>query len=103
MRLIDADAKIMAQFYDDEYEDWIVKEITVADYLSFSDTPIPFVDAVPVVYGRWIIDKGLYRCSICNRLWSELWWAEIVPLEKMIEIMPRCPKCGAKMDGGAEE
>ena len=49
MRLIDADAKIVAQIYDDEHEDWILKEMTVADYLSFSDTSIPFIDAVPVV------------------------------------------------------
>lgn len=60
---------------------------------------LPAADVAPVVHGRWIIDKGLYRCSICNHLWSELWWAEIVPLEKMTEIMPYCPKCGAKMDG----
>lgn len=52
MRLIDADAKIMAQLYDDEHEDWVQKEMTVADYLSFSDTAIPFVDAVPVVRCR---------------------------------------------------
>lgn len=52
MRLIDADAKIVAQFYDDEHEEWILKEMTVADYLSFSDTSIPFVDAVPVVRCR---------------------------------------------------
>ena len=55
MRLIDADAKIVAQLYDDEHEDWILKEMTVADYLSFSDTSIPFIDAVPVV-----------RCKDCK-------------------------------------
>lgn len=55
MRLIDADAKIVAQLYDDEHEEWILKEMTVADYLSFSDTSIPFVDAVPVV-----------RCKECR-------------------------------------
>lgn len=55
MRLIDADAKIVAQLYDDEHEDWILKEMTVADYLSFSDTSIPFIDAVPVV-----------RCKDCR-------------------------------------
>lgn len=57
VRLIDADAKIMAQLYDDEHEDWVQKEMTVADYLSFADTAIPYVDAVPVV-----------RCRECR--WS---------------------------------
>ena len=61
---------------------------------------MPTIDAVPVVHGHWINDKGLYMCSACNRLWPELWWVEIVPLEKMIEIIPFCPSCGAKMDGG---
>lgn len=59
MRLIDADAKIVAQIYDDEHEDWILKEMTVADYLSFSDTSIPFIDTVPVVrckYCRYRVD-----------------------------------------------
>lgn len=55
MRLIDADAKILAQFYDEEHEEWEVRELTVADYLSYSDTAIPFVDAVPVV-----------RCKDCK-------------------------------------
>lgn len=55
MRLIDADAKIMAQLYDDEHEDWVQKEMTVADYLSFSDTAISFVNSVPVV-----------RCADCE-------------------------------------
>lgn len=63
-RLIDADAKIMVQLYDDEHEDWILKEMTVADYLSFSDTSIPFIDAVPVVRCRdckhWRSHRG--RC-----------------------------------------
>ena len=59
MRLIDADAKIVVQLYDDEHEDWILKEMTVADYLSFSDTSIPFIDAVPVV-----------RCRYCKHFMS---------------------------------
>lgn len=60
MRLIDADAKIIAQLYDDEHEDWIQKEMTVADYLSFSDTAIPFVDVAPVVRcGECIHNYGL--------------------------------------------
>ncbi len=51
--------------------------------------------------GKWVIDNGLYRCSACNHLWSELWWVETVPLEKMLELMPYCPKCGVKMENAA--
>ena len=57
------------------------------------------VEVMEVQHGRWIIDKGLYKCSACNRLWPELWWAESVPLEKMLKWMPYCPNCGVKMDG----
>lgn len=60
-------------------------------------------EVAPVVHGHWINDKGLYMCSVCKHLWSELWWVEIVPLEKMNKIMPYCPNCGAKMDGGEED
>lgn len=91
----------MAQLYDDEHEDWIVKEMTVADYLSFSDTSIPFVDAVPVVHGEWKpcshYDSNTHmicECSVCgDTVWvyynSEREWNY-------------CPNCGAKMGGGAD-
>lgn len=49
MRLIDADAKILTQVFDEEHEEWTREEMTVEEYLSYSDTAIPFVDAVPVV------------------------------------------------------
>lgn len=96
MRLIDADAKIMAQLYDDEHEEWVQKEMTVADYLSFSDTAIPFVDAVPVAHAKWLTLHGDSRlmCSRCK-------WKEHVPTA-MGEptIWEYCPSCGAKMIGG---
>lgn len=63
---------------------------------------VPAADVAPVRHGQWMIDKGLYKCSACNRLWPELWWAESVPLEKMLKWMPNCPNCGAKMDGGTD-
>ena len=58
MRLIDADAKVLAQFYDEEHEEWEVRERTVADYLSYTDTAIPFVDVPDRKVGKWI-DKAV--------------------------------------------
>ena len=49
MRLVDADAMILAQFYDEEHEEWEMRELSVADYLGYSDTAIPFVDEKNVV------------------------------------------------------
>lgn len=51
--------------------------------------------------GKWINDKGLYRCSVCNNLWTG-WWAVIVPEERMCKEMKYCPNCGAKMERSVE-
>lgn len=52
---------------------------------------------------KWIDDKGLYRCSACNHLWSELWWTSVVPANKMYETMRFCPNCGAEMRKETED
>ncbi len=48
--------------------------------------------------GKWINDNGLYQCSCCKHLWSELWWVENCPMERMYKIMRYCPNCGAEME-----
>lgn len=60
---------------------------------------LPTID--PVKHGKWINDKGLYRCSVCNYLWTSF-WAVVVPEERMYKEMKYCTNCGAKMDGGEE-
>lgn len=52
--------------------------------------------------GRWIIDRGLYKCSCCKQLWVE-WWAVSKPIERMNKEMPYCPMCGADMRGDRNE
>lgn len=44
--------------------------------------------------GKWINDRGLYKCSCCNRLWAE-WWVISKPIERMRKEMPYCPMCGS--------
>lgn len=44
--------------------------------------------------GKWINDRGLYKCSCCNRLWTE-WWAISKPIERMRKECPYCPMCGS--------
>ena len=50
------------------------------------------VDAVEVVHGRWIGEKGGYmwreNCSVCGN-----------PVYNKIKSYNYCPYCGAKMDG----
>ena len=47
--------------------------------------------------GKWVDDGGLYRCSNCNHLFSELWWVSNCPIDRMNKIMRYCPNCGADM------
>ena len=49
----------------------------------------PAADVEPVRHGRWVSKEGIYGvvyCSICD-------------FELKIDNTPRCPKCGAKMQG----
>lgn len=52
----------------------------------------PTIPAEPIVNARWIHypDCGVTRCSHCGWSIAECWESK------------RCPDCGAKMDGGAE-
>lgn len=55
----------------------------------------PTIEAVPVVYGKWIPHKRMarsplvmnYACSVCGKDGNQTNF---------------CPNCGAKMDGGKE-
>lgn len=55
MRLIDADARIEVQFYDEEFEEWSLKTCTVEEYLNHASEMPQIIDAVPVV-----------RCKDCK-------------------------------------
>lgn len=55
---------------------------------------VPTANAVEQKRGKWIRDKGLYKCSYCNKSWTA-WWAGAVPIEQMKKEMPYCPMCGS--------
>ncbi len=57
---------------------------------------------VEVRHGRWINDRGLYRCTACGELWT-IGWATCISLEQMNKNCPYCPQCGAVMDGGQDD
>lgn len=48
--------------------------------------------------GKWINDKGLYKCTACNDLCTVAGWADCIPEEQMSKAFKFCPNCGAKMD-----
>lgn len=53
---------------------------------------VPAADVAPVRYGRWVQQPlngtHIWRCSKCETIGSPQW--------------NYCPKCGARMDGGAK-
>ena len=50
--------------------------------------------------GKWIDNNGLYQCSVCKHIWSELWWTETCPIDRMNKMMHYCPNCCSKAEGG---
>ena len=98
MRLINADAIVHYQTYDDEHEEFPEHESTIADFLDdMTDEGCPNpVDAVPVRHGRWIETKHGFCCNQCHTRrpldWDGRMW-----------LSSFCPNCGADMRGEHEK
>ena len=95
MRLIDADAlenlcDLQTMLLYGGFEEAVWKQFSAIVELA------PTID--PVKHGKWINDKGLYKCSMCGELWTA-WWAVACTEERMYATVKFCPNCGAKMDG----
>ena len=96
MRPIDADAaadKIMREIETNAKEIGIgAAAILIAFARALRDeTYFPTIEAEPVRRGRWIQRRnGQYYCNNCGRE------------ERFIFQKNFCPKCGAKMGGGAD-
>ena len=77
-------------------------EVSTGDILDAIDIrPAPTIEAEPVRHGRWetIEDYDgdcIYRCSVCGEEWT------LIAGTPKDNNMNYCPRCGAKMDGGAE-
>lgn len=95
MRLIDADAVVTIQTYDDMFEVWGTEKMTVAEAMDkWSDEGCPpTVDAELVRHGRWRhLGGDEWCCTVCGEvIYTEGSWEK--PTHKY------CHECGAKMDG----
>ena len=109
-RLIDANA-LLSKFkehrnlYAPSWEAFKVSSINVKSRVDEIDTCMadvinaPTIDAVEVVYGRWIITETIptlektVECSACRRKthYPKARWNDI-------RLTKYCPNCGAKMD-----
>lgn len=61
---------------------------------------MPAADVVPVVKGHWMQTPHCFmgkRCYECSKCYSDQFWNKY----RITEKYPRCPNCGANMDGGA--
>ena len=96
MKLIDADTLVHIPIYDDQIEETIIEEMSIADFLdTFADEGCPSVQR----NGTWITDANNNDnayCSECGLLTTK-------DLLKRIAIVgenkPKfCPNCGAKME-----
>ena len=92
-RYIDADKKIHIQIFDEEHEEYVVLEQTIAECLdSYTDEGCPEpVDVQGVKHAHWeneYYHSGFFHtCSCCHR--------------ETLDYGDKnfCPVCGAKMDG----
>lgn len=90
---IDADKKVHIQVYNDEHEEYIVLEQTIAECLdSYTDEGCPEpADVQEVKHGKWdalLSFPPRYCCSECLTITDFAY--------------TYCPWCGAKMDGKGE-
>lgn len=61
------------------------------------------VEALPPVTpkprpGKWVKDKNLYKCTVCNDLCVQAGWASYILEEQMYRAFKYCPNCGVKME-----
>lgn len=56
----------------------------------------PAAEVAPVVHGEWNRSGPLLECVVCGEIYSQLGG-------NAGKEWNYCPKCGARMDGGAED
>lgn len=97
MTLIDGDRIITAQLYDDKYEEFTEKKMSIIDYVNaYTDegvTEADVVERLPSVEperkpGKWVDGK-------CNRCGTHAPFWEMATTYYCSEY---CPKCGAVME-----
>lgn len=93
MRIIDADTFVTIQVFDEMYEEYNLKTMTIAEALNlWTEEGCP--SSVDTIQGEWhlISPARVYECSICNHN----------VLTDHIDTYKYCPNCGARMKGGVE-
>lgn len=71
-RLIDADAKVQTQLYDDEHEEWADVEMTVEDYLGYCHNEVPTIIPAEEVSPKMTYLQAIEICRNLNTDKEEL-------------------------------
>ena len=83
--------------YDREHgnEHFIFGIETVLEYAEC----MPAAEVEEVVYARWqtLADYKYRRVVECTRCWADFEFSKKRGIQ--LDALPRCPKCGAKMEG----
>ena len=76
------------------------KHGAATDFGTYLLRHMPTVAAAPVVYGRWIMRGGRFRCSVCDgkALWRDVGGTGGWSHEYEQATTDVCPSCGARMD-----
>lgn len=82
----------------DELKKWI-EEYHTSNWGIPKDELIYAIGSAPTIEqkrGKWIYDKGLYKCTACNNLLTVAGWD--IPEEQIYKSFKFCPNCGARME-----
>jgi hypothetical protein len=96
-RYVDLSERVIGYYYDDEYEEWIEKTVTVEELLDTACDDYTVVEMPSTepqrMKGKWIKRGVTINCSICKHCnWSECF-------EQTVMSFNYCPNCGADMRG----
>lgn len=96
MTLIDGDRIVTAQLYDDEYEEFIEKEMSIIEFLTaYTNEGVTIADVKTLEQepkaGHWQKDRVNVRCSNCGKGYREA-FGRVSAI-----TYNYCPNCGAKM------
>lgn len=70
---------------------------------GWNDAIDAIIESAPTIEpkrGKWIYDKGLYRCTACNNVLTVAGWD--IPEEQIYKSFKFCPYCGARMERSEE-
>lgn len=94
-RLIDLDAAIEVQMYDEEHETWSLKKMTVEDYLSYASEMPPIIEE-PREACKWdFIGDNMYQCKCCGNVYTIKQFENLKSRISDPDLPAFCPACGS--------